>query len=250
MPGRSRSLGPFAVGPHRLEFVDPKRDRRLEFVVTGDELRWTYGRTDGPWRQTTRRFPDLDAALRHVAARQRHVRARGYVEPGRNLQLEAEIARNPDDPGAYSVYADWLAARGDPLGELITVATALDERPGDLTLAAREQELLGANALSLADPRWRWRSLPVFYRFGFVEGWSFPFEIERAMKVGESAIKVGKGDFEPFGSLLRNPWWPLRDQLTAIRRHRCGIFVRRVYTQRRSYSIRAENDRWAITRIE
>jgi uncharacterized protein (TIGR02996 family) len=37
----------------------------------------------------------------------------------RELELEAAIAADPDDTGAIAVYGDWLAQRGEPLGELI-----------------------------------------------------------------------------------------------------------------------------------
>lgn len=37
----------------------------------------------------------------------------------RNLELEALIAKSPDDVGNYTVYADWLLQQGDPRGELI-----------------------------------------------------------------------------------------------------------------------------------
>lgn len=58
--------------------------------------------------------------------------AAGYVECGagdtvgdaRNPELEAAIARDPDDPVAYSVLADWLQDRGDPRGELIALQLA------------------------------------------------------------------------------------------------------------------------------
>ncbi len=41
----------------------------------------------------------------------------------RNPELEALIAKAPDDPQNYLVYADWLIQQGDPLGELISVET-------------------------------------------------------------------------------------------------------------------------------
>jgi uncharacterized protein (TIGR02996 family) len=37
----------------------------------------------------------------------------------RNQELEALIAKNPDDVGNYTVYADWLIQQNDPRGELI-----------------------------------------------------------------------------------------------------------------------------------
>src|SRR5688500_18514450 len=46
------------------------------------------------------------------------------LELHRNLALEEAIAQDPDDEEAYLVYADWLAERGDPRGELIAVQHA------------------------------------------------------------------------------------------------------------------------------
>jgi uncharacterized protein (TIGR02996 family) len=37
----------------------------------------------------------------------------------RNQELEALIAKSPDEGGNYGVYADWLIQQGDPRGELI-----------------------------------------------------------------------------------------------------------------------------------
>ncbi|MCX5742718.1 MAG: TIGR02996 domain-containing protein [Proteobacteria bacterium] len=42
----------------------------------------------------------------------------------RNLDLEAQILKLPDDDALYAVYADWLAERGDPRGELISLSLA------------------------------------------------------------------------------------------------------------------------------
>jgi uncharacterized protein (TIGR02996 family) len=36
-------------------------------------------------------------------------------------KLEAAILKDPDDPDAYLVYADWLQSKGDPIGELIVL---------------------------------------------------------------------------------------------------------------------------------
>ena len=51
--------------------------------------------------------------------------------------FEQAIAQAPDDPAPYLVYADWLTAQGDPLGELITAQH--DGRP---ELKARIDQLL------------------------------------------------------------------------------------------------------------
>lgn len=60
--------------------------------------------------------------------------------------LEQAILDNPDDLGAYGVYADWLQEQGDPRGEFIAVQLILEdeERPAEERkhLQERERELL------------------------------------------------------------------------------------------------------------
>lgn len=81
-----------------------------------------------------------------------------------NPELEAQIARNPDDPSAYLVYADWLAERGDPLGELIPLEVAYAQEPtrGDLAARARalhvahDRTWLGTlHGLEAVHPTWK-----------------------------------------------------------------------------------------------
>jgi uncharacterized protein (TIGR02996 family) len=47
-------------------------------------------------------------------------------EPVRNRELEQAICDHWDDDAAWSVYADWLLARGDPYGELLSIELALE----------------------------------------------------------------------------------------------------------------------------
>lgn len=47
--------------------------------------------------------------------------------------IEARIAADPSDIAAYAVYADWLAGKGDPRGELIALALARDAEPPPAT---------------------------------------------------------------------------------------------------------------------
>jgi uncharacterized protein (TIGR02996 family) len=63
-----------------------------------------------------------------------------------NRELEQAIRANRDDEQRYLVYADWLAEKGEPLGELIHIATK-----NDASLRAREQELIAALKLPPAD---------------------------------------------------------------------------------------------------
>ncbi len=75
--------------------------------------------------------------------------------------LEQTYAKDPEDPGAALVYADWLQGKGDPLGELILVQ--------HLGHRAREEELLAQHG-----PRWLGRlpdfdGITYFWRRGFLD---------------------------------------------------------------------------------
>ncbi len=61
-------------------------------------------------------------------------------ELARNEALESAIRANRADPAPYLVYADWLQAQGNPLGELIVLQHQL-ERAEDATQRSRADEL-------------------------------------------------------------------------------------------------------------
>lgn len=64
----------------------------------------------------------------------------GPMDP-HQLALDAALIDDPDDRGTLLVYADWLLARGDPRGELISLHEALrDEREPLRVKALREAE--------------------------------------------------------------------------------------------------------------
>jgi uncharacterized protein (TIGR02996 family) len=72
------------------------------------------------------------------------------MAPTDRAALEAAIADDPDSREAVAVYGDWLLEQGDPEGELVAVQLALEERPGDLPLRAREQTLITERTAALA----------------------------------------------------------------------------------------------------
>jgi len=74
------------------------------------------------------------------------------VVDARNLELEAQILEDPEDPAAYLVYADWLQDAGDPRGKLIAAQAARAAAPNDEALAAAERELLDAHRDALLGP--------------------------------------------------------------------------------------------------
>lgn len=63
--------------------------------------------------------------------------------------FERSILDNPDDPGTFAAFADWLFEQGDPRGEFMQVQLALEDerRPADerSRLRQREAELLAAH---------------------------------------------------------------------------------------------------------
>jgi uncharacterized protein (TIGR02996 family) len=56
-------------------------------------------------------------------------------------QLEAEIFANPEAQDAYLAYADFLAAEGDPRGEMIGIGRELAKNPGHKAMLKRHAEL-------------------------------------------------------------------------------------------------------------
>lgn len=56
-------------------------------------------------------------------------------------ELEARILDDPEDRAAWAVYGDWLAASGDPRGELVAIMLAIESSLDD-RLLEREQQLL------------------------------------------------------------------------------------------------------------
>jgi uncharacterized protein (TIGR02996 family) len=69
-----------------------------------------------------------------------------------NADLEAQICANPDEPGPYLVYADWLQQRGDPRGDLITVQAQLADAPRKKELLDAEKKLLDAHRAYFVPP--------------------------------------------------------------------------------------------------
>lgn len=90
--------------------------------------------------------------------------------------LLEEIGRDPDDERAYLVYADWLQARGDPRGELISIQQAL-RAGGQDSERVHQQRVLQDNFLRGHEEyfleglleRTENCVVPAGWRFGFIE---------------------------------------------------------------------------------
>lgn len=83
------------------------------------------------------------------------------AEEARSADFEAAIRADPDDEGAYLVYADWLQQQGEPRGELICVQHALAVQKSQARtqnerfFGARTMELERAELLLLMTQRER-----------------------------------------------------------------------------------------------
>jgi uncharacterized protein (TIGR02996 family) len=226
-----------------VELIDREHGpRRVVILVAGTEVVRQYGPLDGPVKTSATSYDDPGVAMREAAAAIKRLRVRGYVEGERSEELEAIIARDPDDPAAYQVYADWLDARGDPRGEFITVASALDEQPESAELAAREQALLDLQPLTFADPRWR--GLELYWRCGYVEGLGVTLPLDKWFEPGQA-----RGlPFLPPGSRWLQRGVEVADWLSNIRAHPSGRFVRSLYTKAGVYAVWREAGGWRIRR--
>ena len=167
----------------RYEFSEGKSNKFWEIEVSGKSFTTTHGRIGSDGRATTKTFASpaeaRGAADKLIAQKTK----KGYAlvagggaktvapapagpAPGaidaRNPELEAAIAKDPDDAEAYAVLADWLQEQGDLRGELISLnlankhkqAKALFDKHADYFLGplAEHQEVYdsGANNSSSA----------------------------------------------------------------------------------------------------
>ena len=125
---------------------------------TGDSRIYLFA--DGERRSIKEAFCQrlIEAAPAPESAEARERLSRGLTAGGKatpraiHLELEEEILRRPDDAGTYLVYADWLQARGDPRGELITVQHQLAQAPDSRALRQAEATLLGGHGEYLVPP--------------------------------------------------------------------------------------------------
>src|SRR6185503_10624168 len=83
----------------------------------------------------------------------------------RNPDLEGAIARDPEDPGAYTVYADWLQGQNELRGELI--AAQLADTP---KARAAAEDLLERHAWYFIGALAHDPALTVSWQRGFIHG--------------------------------------------------------------------------------
>jgi uncharacterized protein (TIGR02996 family) len=125
-------------------------------------LRWADG-APGPTRDVAQAVVDAlaDRAEVDIVWPCGDVRPHDQRRRARNLELEARIFAEPEDPDAYLVYADWLQAEGDPFGQLIIYDHHLAETPTSELAAARRAHFALHQRRFLGDlaesDRYTWR---------------------------------------------------------------------------------------------
>lgn len=114
----------------------------------------------GPWGLHTFRTRSAEEAAEALAHEVKMKKRQGWEEvpmpppepvpPARaasNPELEAMIDAAPDDGAAYSVYGDWLAAQGDPRGELIALQSRMEDLPNQAFQGWSELNVLSTRLL-------------------------------------------------------------------------------------------------------
>ncbi len=125
----------------RFEFEEGNSHKFWEVVVEGNAFTVRYGKVGTEGQTQTKTYKDEAKAAAEAEKKVVEKTKKGYVEVAvaggdaakpsaatkegaRNRELELAIAAAPDDPQAWSVYADWLQGQGDPWGERLSLGIA------------------------------------------------------------------------------------------------------------------------------
>lgn len=121
--------------------VTLRRGKRLRGVDRYDDEQGETQRFELV-RDANRYVEDRIAAFAYehgATAVRRDATARGA--PSDHPALEAECRRAPDDPTPWSVYADWLIAQGNVVGEIASLAARGKDEEAKQLLAAHRDDL-------------------------------------------------------------------------------------------------------------
>jgi uncharacterized protein (TIGR02996 family) len=123
--------------------------------VSGTNVVVTFGKVGSVGQTQIKRFATAEKARAEADKRIREKLKKGYLEttptPAASEAdaFERALAEAPDDLAGRCAYADYLAERGDPRGELMQVQIALEDEDRAAAehkkLRAREKELLEAH---------------------------------------------------------------------------------------------------------
>lgn len=148
----------------RFEFTEGSSRKFWEASLAGASLLVKWGRLGTTGQQKTHAFATAAEARSELEVLVAEKTKKGYrrvdapAQPPREPKLEQAMFDARADEGPALVYADWLQANGNAWGELISVQHALETKPKDKTLRAKEKALLRALPLlpkDLGTVTWR-----------------------------------------------------------------------------------------------
>ncbi|MDQ3337113.1 MAG: WGR domain-containing protein [Myxococcota bacterium] len=165
------------MGTARYEYSEGSSNKFWQIELSGTSFTTTFGKIGTPGTTSIKEWPDAatakkehdklvaqkvkkgyapvaSAAPKKAAAKAEKpakaakgkVTAAATASNAFNPQLAKQIDANPDDEGAWAVYADWLQGQGDPRGELGVVQERLRASPKDKALLSAEKKLLKDHA--------------------------------------------------------------------------------------------------------
>ena len=160
----------------RYEYTEGSSSKFWQIELSGAAFTTTHGKIGSTGQTLRKAWPDAASAKREHDKLIAQKTKKGYTlvskpapaskgkpAPGKkparvaiplasgayNAALAKVIDADPTDDGAWSVYADWLQAQGDPRGELAAVQERLRAQPKDKALLAAEKKLLKDHAAQL-----------------------------------------------------------------------------------------------------
>jgi uncharacterized protein (TIGR02996 family) len=195
-----------------FQYSDARSHKFWNIEVSGTGLTVTYGKVGSAGQTQTKTFATAEKAQAEADKLVREKLKKGYAETTPKAAVsEAEaferaLTADPDDVASWCAYADYLAERGDPRGELMQVQLALDTEPlpkaqreglkkQEANLLKRhERDWLGPIAPFLLDqkpPRDEWRREAIAFRFR--RGWLSELEVPRlGVELTRALLRCGE----------------------------------------------------------
>ncbi len=178
--GDEDSEAPAARGKgRRFEFVEDGSSKFWEIELEGETFTARWGKIGTSGQSKTQEFDSPKEARAAAEKLINEKLKKGYEEVGGgddaegdgdgggdfqwNADCEAAILKNPEDPKAYLVYADWLQSHDNPVGELIALQHAKKENSDQAKAIIEEnfeawfgEAAAEAHEAEDLDLTWRW----------------------------------------------------------------------------------------------
>lgn len=170
------------MGTARYEYTEGSSSKFWQIELAGTSFTTTHGKIGSTGQTLLKEWPDAATAKKEHDKLVAQKTKKGYVLVGAapkaakaakapaakpakngkaakaeaapaagayNAALAKVIDADPNDEGAWSVYADWLQSQNDPRGELAVVQERLRVATKDKALLSAEKKLLKDHAASL-----------------------------------------------------------------------------------------------------